>query len=118
MAKPKGYILYKGPSVLDGAPIVVIATMSTNNGKTGDMVQTWILRDDVSPLEATKTGQDSSVCGECPHRHYLGGACYVTVFQAPLRHMESIQARGLQRLIQQSLTSRIGTQARALWRLW
>ena len=79
-----GYILYKGQSVLDGAPIVVIATMSTSNEKTGNMVQTWILREDMSPLEATKAGDDSSVCGECPHRHHLGGACYVTVFQAPL----------------------------------
>ena len=84
MALPNGYILYSGPSILDGAPIVAIATMSSNNDKTGNMVQTWILRADVSPLDATKTGEDSSVCGECPHRHYLGGACYVTVFQAPL----------------------------------
>jgi hypothetical protein len=84
MTKPAGYILYRGPSVLDGAPIVAIATMSTTNDKTGDMVQTWILRDDISPLDATKAGQDASVCGDCPHRHYLGGACYVTVFQAPL----------------------------------
>lgn len=84
MALPRGYILYEGPSILDGAPIVVIATMSSKNDKTGNMVQTWILRSDVSPLEATKTGEDSSVCGACPHRHYSGGACYVTVFHAPL----------------------------------
>ncbi|XAO54317.1 hypothetical protein [Yersinia phage vB_YenM_P778] len=83
--KPKsGYILYQGPSVLDGAPIVVIATMSTTNEKTGNMVQTWIMRDDISPLEASAASLDSSVCGMCPHRTSLKGACYVTLHQAPL----------------------------------
>jgi hypothetical protein len=74
-------ILYRGPSMLDGAPIVVIATDGSKNGKTGGMVQTWILRDDIDPNAALKSGDDSSVCGDCPHR---GAACYVTVFQAPL----------------------------------
>lgn len=79
-----GYVLYKGPSVLDGAPIVVIATMSTNNDKTGEMVQTWIMREDMNPLEASQQKLDSSVCGMCPHRTSLQGACYVTLHQAPL----------------------------------
>jgi hypothetical protein len=92
MAKAKGYVLYRGASVLDGAPIVVIATMQTTNEKTGDMVQTWILREDVAPNQATKTGADASVCGDCPHRHYLGGACYVTVFQAPLQVWKAYRA--------------------------
>lgn len=82
--RKNGYILFEGSSVLDGAPIVVIATMGSNNVKTGNMVQTWILRSDIEPHHATKTGDDASVCGACPHRHYSGGACYVTVFQAPL----------------------------------
>lgn len=79
-----GYILYEGPSQLDGQPIVVIATDNSGNRKTGGMVQTWILRADVEPHTALKTGDDSSVCGDCPHRPANGGACYVTVFQAPL----------------------------------
>lgn len=79
----KGYILYRGKSVLDNAPIVVIATMETSNIKTGDMIQTWIMRDDVSPVEAVKEKLDSSVCGMCPHRHALKGGCYVQPFQAP-----------------------------------
>lgn len=77
------YILYEGPSRLDGAPIVVIATgfkSKTTNIKTGDMIQTWILRQDVKPTIAVKTGQDYSICGDCRHR---GTSCYVTVFQAP-----------------------------------
>lgn len=79
-----GYILYTGPSQLDGKPIVVIATTSSKNSKTGGIVQTWIMRSDVEPHTALKTGQDASVCGDCPHRPANGGACYVTVFQAPL----------------------------------
>ena len=84
MAKPKGYVLYRGASVLDGAPIVVIATMETTNEKTGDMVQTWIMREDIAPHDALKTGDDVSVCGDCVHRPANQGSCYVTVFQAPL----------------------------------
>jgi len=84
MAKPSGFILYRGPSLLDGAPIVVISTHSSKNAKTGGMVQTWILREDIAPTAALKSGADVSICGQCPHRPALGGACYVTVFQAPL----------------------------------
>ncbi|TXR49882.1 hypothetical protein [Phyllobacterium endophyticum] len=98
-----GAIIYRGPSMLDGAPIVVIATglaKNSRNGKTGDLVQTWILRDDVSPIEAVNNGADSSICGDCPHRgtvvdgKNVGRSCYVTVFQAPLVVWKSAQ-RGL-----------------------
>ena len=80
---PRGFILYEGPSNLDGEPIVAIATLATSNKKTGDMVQVWILRADLNPVEATQTGDDASICGSCPHRHHTGGACYVNVGQAP-----------------------------------
>lgn len=79
--KPTGHIIYKGKSQLDGQPIVVIAITKSTNEKTGNMVQTYIMRDDVAPLEALKTGEDSSVCGDCKHRPILGGACYVNVGQ-------------------------------------
>ena len=79
----RGFIMYQGQSMLDGAPIVVIATMSTSNAKTGQMVQTWILRADINPVEASQTGDDSSICGNCVHRHYNKGACYVNIGQAP-----------------------------------
>jgi hypothetical protein len=80
-----GVILYEGPSVLDGQPIRVIAnkiTTKSQNVKTGDIVQTFILRADVKPTLALKTGQDSSVCGACVHRPALGGSCYVNVGQS------------------------------------
>lgn len=81
--KPTGYILHEGPSLLDGAPIVVIAITSSENAKTGDMVQTYILRADVAPIEASRTGADESTCGQCPKRWHLGGDCYVNLGHGP-----------------------------------
>lgn len=88
-----GTILYDGKSLLDGKPIVVIATGlngKSRNAKTGNMVQTWIMRSDIAPHEAVKSGDDKSVCGNCKHRgtiddgRNVGRSCYVTVHQAPL----------------------------------
>jgi len=89
MAKPNGAILYEGPSKLDGAPIVVIAVglkIGSSNTKTGAMVQTYIIRSDLSPIEAVKTGADVSICGNCPHRGDGTGkdrSCYVTLIHGP-----------------------------------
>ena len=90
-------IIYEGPSLLDGQQIVVIATgikSKSSNGKTGSMIQTWILLRDMDPREANKTGADYAICGECPHRGKATTAldkvlavertCYVILFQAPL----------------------------------
>ena len=44
--RPNGVILYRGPSLLDGRPIVCIATglrAASQNEKTGEMVQTYVL---------------------------------------------------------------------------
>jgi hypothetical protein len=83
MAKELGFILYEGPSALDGAPIVVIATLETSNAKTGNMIQTWIIRSDINPLEASALALDVAICGHCPHRRATGGACYVNLAHAP-----------------------------------
>ncbi len=82
----KGCILYEGPSLIDKAPIVCIATFNSKNEKTGNMIQTWILRQDISPLEAIYNGGDNSICGDCKHRGDVGRnrTCYVSVHQAPL----------------------------------
>lgn len=84
--KALGYILYEGPSEIDGAPIVVIMTglSGSKNDKTGNMLQTYILRSDVHPLDALKSGQDRSICGDCEHRPILAKVtgeppCYVEV---------------------------------------
>ena len=87
MKNPSGLIVYRGPSQLDGAPIIAIVTGldgKARNRKTGLVLQTWIMRDDIAPHLALKTGDDASVCGDCTHRPVNGGSCYVRVFQAPL----------------------------------
>jgi hypothetical protein len=89
---PNGFVIYRGPSVLDGKPIVCVAIVNSTNSKTDNMVQTYIMRDDIKPTDALKTGDDSSVCGDCKHRPFNGGACYVTVFQGPLVVWKQVQA--------------------------
>ena len=84
--KPLGTVFYRGPSALDGRPIVAIATHKSSNRKTGDMIQTWILRSRVDPVRALQTGGDSSICGNCYHRGTADRprTCYVNIGQAPL----------------------------------
>ena len=88
-----GFIAYEGPSEIDGAPIVVIVNKldGSDNAKTGAIVQTFIIRSDVSPIEALNTGADESICGSCAHRPYLiktgeseEPPCYVQVAKSVL----------------------------------
>lgn len=69
-------IFYSGPSQIDGSPIVGIAVLKSKNAKTGNMVQTYIIRADMHPLEAIRSGKDDAICGDCKHR---GSTCYVDV---------------------------------------
>lgn len=93
-SKPLGYILYKGPSQIDGTPIIVVANKipttkknGSKNTKTGAMVQTWILADiDAKPFDAAKSGTDYGICGDCPHRYNSKTkrrTCYVTLIHGP-----------------------------------
>ncbi len=70
-------VLYLGPSMLTGAPIVVLASLESGNVKTGPLIQTWIFAADQAPMAASKAGADDAMCGSCPRRHSLGGTCYV-----------------------------------------
>ena len=98
-----GVVFYEGLSEIDGQPIVGIATFGTTNEKTGNLVQTWMLRSDVHPIDAINSGADSSICGSCPLRGLIrpaserskpgkfkgdtankGRSCYVLVQNAPL----------------------------------
>jgi hypothetical protein len=87
------HIIYQGPSLIDGAPIMVLAQSNSNNRKTGDMVQTYIQRSDIDPITASRTGQDSSICGDCIHKgkasdketgQAIDRTCYVTLAHGPL----------------------------------
>ena len=87
--KHNSFALWSGPSELDGKPIVALATIRSDNSKTGDVPQIAIMRADVNPIEALKTGDDYSVCGGCGHRPELVASsglapCYVTVAHGPL----------------------------------
>lgn len=91
--KPKSSVIYNGPSMIDGAPIVCIAIVNSGNSKTGNMIQTHVVRSDISPLEASKTGADASICGDCIHRGQptdnplkktaINRSCYVNIGQGP-----------------------------------
>jgi len=80
MSKVKGYVLYEGPSAINGENIAAILTLNSSNVKTGNMAQLWILAKDTAPHIAQKTGEDSAVCGDCP----IKKECYVLTFQGPL----------------------------------
>jgi len=89
--------------MLDGAPIVVVAVVDdSTNSKTGAMVQTHILVDGVSPLDAVRSGLDASICGSCQHRGrfddilrtWVERSCYVNLGQGP-RAVQDGVARGI-----------------------
>jgi hypothetical protein len=97
MPNTNSLIVYDGPSVIDGKPVVVILTgldQSSENAKTGNLVQSFIIRSDVAPTDALKTGDDASVCGLCPHRPLIAkmleraglpsAPCYVNVGKSVL----------------------------------
>ena len=79
-----GYVLHE-----DSVRVIIATGFSTpsDNRKTGDMLQIWILVKAVDPVEAIKQGLDRLICGSCVHRgdgHGGDRSCYVNVGQAPL----------------------------------
>lgn len=93
--QPRSFILYRGPSLLDGEPIVAVGLMSKgskSNEKTGNMLQTYILNDNgIRPGLNLRSGADVSICGDCRHRPANGGTCYVVVAQGPTIVWKQIQ---------------------------
>lgn len=97
-------IIYKGPSLIDGSPIVAIAIAKSGNIKTGNMVQTYIIRSDMSPMAASKSGLDYAICGACVHRGTPTDnpdkkiaerrSCYVNLGQGPTRVWDAL-TRGI-----------------------
>ncbi len=95
--KPNGFIFYRGPSMLDGQPIVAILTGLTtrsSNPKIGTgLYQTWILHANLHPVEAARLGADYAVCGDCKLRgrtvrqqrrlKNVDRSCYVLLSFAP-----------------------------------
>lgn len=118
-AKSNGVILWEGRSLLDGSPIVAIATglrRPSMNAKTGGMVQVFIIRSDMSPLEAIRTGADGAICGGCVHRGepveesdqaYKNRTCYVDVAKSVMAIWNAYMRGGYPR-IQDSAIQDIG----------
>lgn len=109
--RPSGVVLYEGRSeLMKNQSIVLIATFKTDNEKTGNLIQTWILSKNTNPIEAINTGKDKAACGGCPLRgiimktadsDYKGlgmhdtinrfRGCYVSVQNAPRSIWNSYQ---------------------------
>lgn len=107
LAKGKipGVVLWQGASAIDGAAIVYVATAfgGSDNGKTGAMIQTFILPEPKAAgivVNGARPGKimawlaatgAQSICGDCPHAwqwnaekgEFEKGACYVREYQAP-----------------------------------
>lgn len=119
---PRGVVLWEGLSPLDNEPIVCIATFKTSNRKTGNMVQTWILKANINPVEAIKSGEDNSICGDCYHRGFKNKAgkiirkrsCYVNVGQAPNKVFGAYQ-RGIYPMYDSALHAKYFINRKLRW---
>ena len=91
-----GFLLHE-----DSARVIIATGFETpsDNRKTGDMLQVWILCKSEDPVTAIKSGLDRLICGNCRHRgHEVDGrfgverTCYVNQGQAPLQIYNSWKA--------------------------
>jgi len=87
LGNPSGFVLYRGTvgqgPFASGEPFVAVATLETDNRKTGDMVQIWFLLERINPVAAVAQRIDArTICRGCPFA--AGQGCYVNVGQAPL----------------------------------
>jgi hypothetical protein len=76
------------PSPINGRPIIAIANLASTNSKvTGASgiatAGIYILSADTDPRALVRTGEDTSICGDCPLSS--GSGCYVRTDRGPLR---------------------------------
>jgi hypothetical protein len=78
---PTSVLIWRGTSQLNGDDIMVVASRvreASENTKTGDMVQVYILPVAVSPRSAWHHGGIEAVCPDaCSHRSDQDADCYV-----------------------------------------
>jgi hypothetical protein len=75
-----GYLLHETDAY------AVIATLESENEKTGNMIQLWILVRDENPASALRKGKNHIVCFDCKHQGTNGfkdRTCYVNLGQGP-----------------------------------
>ena len=80
-----GFLLHE-----DSARVIIATGFAhpSDNRKTGDMIQIWILVKACDPVTAIRTGLDRLICGSCVHRgdgHGGDRSCYVNAGKAPLK---------------------------------
>jgi len=103
-ARPLGVILHRGYTPTGNQPYVVIMPLGkSSNGKTGKMLQTYIIRSDIHPVEAVQKNADDGICFNCPMRGLVADAfkrphqkpqlrtCYVNVGQGPAQVYKAYQ---------------------------
>ena len=87
------YVIYDGPSQIDGNRVVAIVTCvirPSKNPKVGAMLPVYILTANMDPVTAIHSGADRSICGDCDLRGRIVDGrnverpCYVLVWQDPL----------------------------------
>ena len=80
--KPTGYVVWQNKL------IAMIILVKSSNKKTGNMIQSYIIRKDINPIEAVNNGKDYLICGNCPHRKNQATGrrtCYVNLGQGVLQ---------------------------------
>jgi len=90
MSNTNGSVLWKNETI---SFVATGLDNATSNEKTGDMIQTWIIRNDIHPVEAIKQGKDDAICGDCVFRGDGKGkkrGCYVTTVFAPSNIYKSL----------------------------
>lgn len=97
--KNNTYILHEGTK--NGQRYFVAAsgfTRESQNRKTGDMIQIWIMLTDVNPVAAVQSGLDAvTICEGCPFAS--GNGCYVNVGQSPLAIWKSYHSGNMPKLM-------------------
>lgn len=103
----QGIIIYRGPSRIDGSPVVFAANgfiRPSGNLKTGPMIQTYFMVDGLHPVQAVHSGLDFSICGTCRHRGEVitdqdtgrrrntGRSCYVVLMNGPAQVYHQIES--------------------------
>jgi len=64
-----GRIIYQGPSMSERSRDIFVAlSPNSSNTKTGPMIQSWIMPDDMGIWDARRDGLDGSVCSGCTLR--------------------------------------------------
>lgn len=100
---------YRGPSALDGSPILAAVTSKGSNRKTGPVDTLWVLPAELQPYEAILQGKDSAVCGDCPMRGMIGKArlCYVGPYTLSSVWRSALKETGVKPFVPQSETLRV-----------